>query len=210
MGEETECASEKWSRTVPLIGTVDSTLWDFSFSTMGQETRWSCWFAAMRILYQWGKEQGKGTDPDDVKKLVTAGTFGGSDADFTAACDKGLAKEKRASAYTDVKLTVYDRATVAAWSLMDLIGKVHSNGPMILTMTIDQGGGNWTTHATVIRGADNSKSNVSIIDPYDQTALDTATPPYKAMTQIWTFKDYQTKLPPDGSISAATTIGQLP
>lgn len=109
-----------------------------------------------------------------------------------------------------MKLTTFDRATVLGWSLQDLVTKVHTSGPMILTMAIDQGGGNFTTHAMVIRGASVPGNNVSILDPFDQSALDAGSGPYRAMTQIWGFADYQKRLPPDGSISADTVIGQMP
>ena len=210
MGDETECATEKTTKKYVIAGDVDSTMWEFGFAQMGQETQRSCWFAAFRILYQWGKEQGKSVSPDDVQRLVTAGTFAGVDADFQTAIQNGLDKDKRRSAYTDVALSTFDRATVLGWSLQDIVTKVHASGPMIFTRAVDQGGGNFTTHAMVIRGASVPMKQVYILDPYDDSALNGGGAPYRALTTIWSYADYQSNFPPDGSISADTLIGQFP
>jgi hypothetical protein len=209
MGDEVECATEKTTRKY-LVGAVDSTMWEFGYKLMGQQYRWSCWLASMRILYQWGSEQGKGISPDDCDKKVLAGTFGGDSAAFLQAQQTGLVKEKRGSAYGDVRLVTFNRATVLGWSLQELVTRVHEKGPMIFTMTIDQGGGKWSTHATVIRGASVPLGNVNILDPYDESAFNEGNDKKRAIPTIWNFPDYQSKFPPDGSVSADTLIGQLP
>ena len=62
-------------------GIINSTiLYDFSFSTMGQEFEWSCWYACTKILFQWAKETGiDGYSPDGLDAQLIARAWGSAD-----------------------------------------------------------------------------------------------------------------------------------
>lgn len=214
MGDETECAVGETTKKGWLgLGGLVTVTWDFAYGTMGQETENGCWLASMRMLYQWAKEQGKSKSPDDVKSLVTAGTFGGDANKFTQATISGLAKENRASAFKDLGMTTVDRATAAKWDMDTLLKLLDSNGPMIFTQAVTKtdGSGDFTTHAQVVRGASTEPRTptVYVINPYDENALQAGHGPYKAVSAEWGFKVFLGNLPPSGSISAETALAYL-
>jgi hypothetical protein len=211
-GDETEAAAGAKTKK-GWFGGLKEVMYDFTFAPYGQTTERGCWLACFKMIYVWGGANGKGVAVDQVESLLTSGAFGGDAAAFTAATQDGLAPSQRAGALTALNMAGLDRATIKGWGMDEILTNLEKYGPMVFTKQVPKkdGSGDFTTHATVVRGASKNPDipTIYLVDPYDEDALLRRSPPYTARAIEMGFKVFMGSLPPDGSVSAATALAYL-
>ena len=195
-------------------GIINSTiLYDFSFSTMGQEFEWSCWYACTKILFQWAKETGiDGYSPDGLDAQLIARAWGSAD-DLRNSQVNGIDPKKGEfeKLRGAVGFHAIDRSTAAAWDGDGLIDILDQMGPLYWCRKVEQSGGDWTYHAMVIRGFDtHGDGTLTIINPFDDDhftpPVSKQGPPFPAADQKFGFKTFKGLLAPAGLSAAGTAL----
>jgi hypothetical protein len=190
-------------------GIINSTiLYDFSFSSYGQEFEWSCWYACTQIMFQWAKETGiDGYSPDKLDEQLIARAWGTQDA-LQASKQNGIdpkagefEKLRGAIGYTSI-----GSETASKWDQDALFDTLDQMGPLFWCRKVeDAKSGDWTYHAMVVRGFDtHGKGTLTVINPFDNPPTSRV-----AKDQSFGFFTFRGLLAPVGSSAASTALMAL-
>jgi hypothetical protein len=187
-------------------------LYDFSFSSFGQEFEWSCWYACTQMMFQWAKEAPiDGYSPDKVDEQLIARAWGTQDA-LQASKQNGLDPKK--GEFEKLRSAVGYHAigseTASKWDQDALFDMLDQMGPLFWCRKVENpnpkpGDDNWTYHAMIIRGFETSGTGtLTVINPYDS-------PPNSRVAKDTTFLffTFRSQLAPVGTAAAPTALMAL-
>jgi hypothetical protein len=198
-------------------GIINSNImYDFSFSSMGQEYEWSCWYACTKIIFQWAKETGiDGYSPDKVDEQLIARAFGTKE-DLEQAKINGLDPKKGdfEKLRGAIGFVGIGRSTALGWDGDGLVDFLHQMGPLYWCRKVEQKGGDWTYHAMVIRGFEtNGNGTLTVINPFDDAhftpPISKQGAPFPAIDAKFGFKTFKGLLAPAGSSAEGLALMAL-